>query len=100
MDTPTLLQAKFGVAFAFGITFFGIFILNYAIIRCQNQCDEGIVLAPIVLLSGFFSFCYQLHGLWKQQTMSNAGYVAVKQEEKDKDVSTETSSSTETPPET
>jgi len=100
MDTPTVLQTKFNLAFGFGITLFAVFILNTAILQCRYQCDEGIVLAPVLLVSGFFSLCYHSHSLWKQQTTSNAGYVAVKQEEKDKEVSTETSSSTETPPDT
>jgi len=101
MDTPTVLQTKFGLAFGFGITLFAVFILNTAILQCRYQCDEGIVLAPVLLVSGFFSICYYSHTLWMQQTVSNTGYVAVKQqEEKGKDVSTETSSSTETPPDT
>jgi predicted metal-binding membrane protein len=99
MDTPTVLQTKFGLAFGFGITLFAIFILNTAILQCRYQCDAGIAVAPVLLVAGFFSFCHQSHALWKQQTTSNAGYVVLK-EEKDKDVSTETSSSTETPPDT
>ena len=99
MDTPTVLQTKFGLAFGFGITFFAVFILNTAILQCRYQCDEGIVFAPVLLVSGVFSLCYHLHALLKRQTTSNTGYVALK-EEKGKDVSTETSSSTETPPDT
>lgn len=100
MEQPTLLQIKFGLALGFGLTLFGVFILSTAILQCRYQCDEGLILAPVLLVAGFFSFCYQSHALWKQQTTSNAGYVAVKQEEKDKEVSTDTSSSTETPPDT
>jgi hypothetical protein len=96
MANSVFCFAEFPAAFGGSLVAFGSITLNDALRRCKSDCIEGIVLGAFLLVAGILWLGYGLYKIWILRTITNAGYVELKQEEeKGKEVSTDTSSSTE-----